>query len=305
MTLTNIRYFIEAARCENFTEAANNLYVSQPCLSKQIALLEKEIGVQLFFRCHRSVRLTPAGRFLYQQLKDIPTLAEKSFQRARIISKETVNDVSVGILEGQEFASVIMQRLHRFSKNHSGIDIRLERSTFSKLRYGLENGHYDMIITLSFDVENIKGVCQEPILTEKAVIAISCGNPKSQINDLTLNMLADEDFVSISPEESPNGYARSTRLCYAYGFKPRIVRQFSSLENLLLSIEAGIGVGILDRNTRLLNSNAVRILPIPDSDSSNVSAVWMETNENPIVEQLVEDLCLRNRNDIKLQPVSL
>ena len=65
MTLSNIRYFVEVARCESITEAADNLYISQPGLSKQIALVENEIGVTLFYRTHRTVKLTPAGRYLY------------------------------------------------------------------------------------------------------------------------------------------------------------------------------------------------------------------------------------------------
>ncbi len=67
MTLSNIRYFVEVASCESITEAAEKLYISQPGLSKQIALIEKEIGVALFYRTHRTVRLTPAGRLIMVQ----------------------------------------------------------------------------------------------------------------------------------------------------------------------------------------------------------------------------------------------
>ena len=68
ITLLQIEYFIAVAKSLYFTDAARNLYVSQPSLSKQIALLEKEIGVQLFNRSTRGVRLTPAGAVLYKEL---------------------------------------------------------------------------------------------------------------------------------------------------------------------------------------------------------------------------------------------
>ncbi len=61
MNLTQVEYFLEAAKCLNFTAAARTLYVSQPALSKQIALLEKELGVPLFHRENRRVELTEAG----------------------------------------------------------------------------------------------------------------------------------------------------------------------------------------------------------------------------------------------------
>ena len=68
MTTQQIHFFLEAARCLNFTEAARNLYVTQPTLSKQIALMESELGIQLFYRRGRTVSLTSAGLLLRTEL---------------------------------------------------------------------------------------------------------------------------------------------------------------------------------------------------------------------------------------------
>ena len=61
MTTQQIRFFLEAAECLNFTEAAKRLFVAQSTLSKQIALLEDELGLKLFYRSNRTVGLTPAA----------------------------------------------------------------------------------------------------------------------------------------------------------------------------------------------------------------------------------------------------
>lgn len=296
MTLTNIHYFVEAARCENFTEAAKSLFVSQPSLSKQIALLEKEVGTPLFFRTNRRVRLTPAGRYLYEQLKDVYRLTEHAFERTRAIGQNIAGDISVGVLEAQEINRVIVQRLHAFSGKYSELDIRLERAGFSNLRRGLQNGYYDLIITLSFEMENIAFAQQEIILHSRGAFAINRSNPKAAIENLTLDMLANEDFVAISPEESPNGYSLMVKQCNVHGFTPRIVRKLTSLESLLLCVEAGIGIAILDRNTRLEKDSAVRIVSIPESDFSHVSAIWLETNSNPIVRRLAKALSIGSAN---------
>ena len=60
MNLTRIQYFVEVARRENFSQAAKALYVSQPNLSKQIALMEQELGFDLFRRVGKSVHVSPA-----------------------------------------------------------------------------------------------------------------------------------------------------------------------------------------------------------------------------------------------------
>jgi DNA-binding transcriptional LysR family regulator len=286
MTLTNIRYFIEAARYENFTEAARTLFVSQPSFSKQIALVEKEVGVPLFFRVNRGVRLTPAGRYLYDQLKDLVSHAEMAFEHAREIGRNAEGVLSVGILEGQEVNSIIAKRLNAFTEAFPGLDLRYERSSFSRLRKGLESGHYDLVITLSFEIEYMPGTLHETIVPSQGAIAINRRNAKAAVEDLTLDMLTEENFVVITPEESPNGYMIMLKQCSKYGFVPRIVRQLSSLENLLLSVEAGTGIALLDRNTRLEKDSSVRIVPIPNSDSSHVCAVWLECNRNPLVREL-------------------
>ena len=72
VNLLKIRYFVEAARCGSFSAAAAKLYTSQPNISKQIAQMEQELDYPLFVRDKRSVRLTAAGAFLYEHLKDMP-----------------------------------------------------------------------------------------------------------------------------------------------------------------------------------------------------------------------------------------
>ncbi|MDD2534506.1 MAG: LysR substrate-binding domain-containing protein [Eubacteriales bacterium] len=128
------------------------------------------------------------------------------------------------------------------------------------------------------------------VLRQNGVIAINRNNPIANIQNLSMSMLADESFIAISPEESPNGYALLIEQCNAAGFMPRIVRTLNSLESLLLCVEAGLGVTMLDQNTRLEHNTEVRSIPIPNSAPSAVCAVWLETNRNPNIRQLVTAL---------------
>ena len=67
MTLTQLESFLILAQRLNFTQAADDLFISQPALSRMISSLEQEVGLQLFYRSSRSVSLTPAGRAFAQQ----------------------------------------------------------------------------------------------------------------------------------------------------------------------------------------------------------------------------------------------
>lgn len=289
MNFVRLQYFIEAARCGNFSLAAQNLYTSQPNLSKQISLMEQELGYSLFLRTRRTVKLTAAGQFLFDQLKDVPALLEESFEEARQLSRTRAGTLTIGVLEGQEFNSRLATRLEVISTIYPNLVIELERNSFRNLRSGLEKGHYDLIVTLDFDVENIPEFRSILFLPQTAAIAIHNSHPMANRPFLELSMLRDQDFVVISPEESPVGYERFLHQCAAAGFEPHVVRQPRSLESLLLCVEANLGCALLDPNIRLEHNSNVRSIPIPDS-SVNICLVCRENAETPHLEDYIRIL---------------
>ena len=153
MNLTKIRYFVEVARCGNFSEAARRLYTAQPNVSKQIAQMEQELDFPLFVRSRRSVTLTPAGQLLYDYMKDMPDELEHLFDEARQLSRREESRLCIGILEGQEVSALLLTRLNLAQALYPNLEVELERNSFSNLRSGLRNGHFDLIVTLDFDVE--------------------------------------------------------------------------------------------------------------------------------------------------------
>lgn len=111
MELRVLNYFVATAQELNMTRAAQKLLVSQPALSRQIADLENELGVKLFNRQPRHLTLTPAGQYLYEQAKEILTLASKTksnLQSSAVISGDLT------IAAGESFA---MQRLMNIVSN--------------------------------------------------------------------------------------------------------------------------------------------------------------------------------------------
>lgn len=82
MELRVLRYFIEVARTQNITAAAEHLHITQPTLSKQLMELEEELGKQLFVRGKRKTTLTEDGIFLYRRAQEIVELADKTAHRS-------------------------------------------------------------------------------------------------------------------------------------------------------------------------------------------------------------------------------
>lgn len=290
MNLIRIQYFVEVAKRENFSQAAQALYVSQPNLSKQISLMEQELGFALFHRVGKTVRLTQAGRYLYEKFKDLPEYTAQAIAHAHALSRGDVGNLSVGILEGQDINLAMSRALQRLQAKYPEVEVELERNSFRNLRSGLTNCRFDMIITLGFELEQEQNWEYRCLREQRGAIAINRRNPLSEKADLSLADLKDELFVAIAKEESPSGYKQLLKQCANFGFTPNIVREASTLESLLLCVETGIGVALIDRNTRLENDESVRIITIPDSKRSDVVAVWQRDNYNPMVHHLVEEL---------------
>ena len=85
MEIRVLRYFLETAREENMTRAAERLFISQPTMSKQLKELENELGVKLFTRSNYNVKLTEAGMLLRERAEDILSLVDKTLEEFILI----------------------------------------------------------------------------------------------------------------------------------------------------------------------------------------------------------------------------
>ena len=290
MNLTKIRYFVEVARCGNFSEAARRLYTAQPNVSKQIAQMEQELDFPLFVRNKRAVHLTPAGQLLYDQLKDLPDQLESLFEQAHALSRREETRLTIGILEGQEVNSLLLTRLNLAQALYPALELEMERNSFSNLRSGLRNGRYDLIVTLDFDVEQEAEFTYRNIYAQPPAIAIHQSHPLAGLPQLEMGQLREENFVVISPQESPVGYERLMDQCQKEGFTPNVVRQPRSLESLILCVELGVGVALLDQGTRLNYDSSVRTVPIPGADMYVVAAC-MKDDYRPVLQNVLKLLC--------------
>ncbi len=294
MTLTKIKYFMEVASTLNFTQAAEKLFIAQPNLSKHIAQMEEEIGVQLFVRTKRSVNLTEAGKMLFDELDGVPQQIENAFEQARALGRGENGRIAIGILEGQELTAALLKKLEDFEIQYPHIEIILERAGFSRLRAGLATGCYDAIITMCFDITSTQEFNYNILLSRGGgVIAINHKNPMSEKNNLSLSDLKDENFVVISPEESPQGYSRFISECSRSGFTPKITRKLNSLESLMLCVEAGLGITLLDHNTRLEKNSEVCTFGIPDSPPAYLGIVWRGNDSRPVLKNLIKTMNLQ------------
>ncbi|MGM9615805.1 MAG: LysR family transcriptional regulator [Oscillospiraceae bacterium] len=294
MELTKLSYFVTAAECGNFSETARRLFTSQPNISKQISSLEAELGVQLFFRDRHTVRLTRAGEYFYEQTKTLPALMSRIAETTRALGRGDSGQLRVGVLAGQRLNADIISRFQSFVRQYPDVSFTMERAGFSELHESLASFRYDLIITLSFDVApGSELVVERLIENQQPAIFVSRMSPLAD----KLDDLSQAPFVVISPKESYGGYEQFLCSCRSAGFEPNIVRLADSLDSLLFYVETGVGIAILDRNTRLEIDQNIKVIPMDDhADCPDLVAVYSRQNSNPHIRRMVDCLA-ENREE--------
>lgn len=290
MNLMRIKYFVEVAKWGSFSKAAQMLYVSQPNLSRQIALMEQEVGFDLFHRTGKTIQLTRAGEYLYGQFRDLPELTERAIAHAEAISRREESSISIGVLEGQDVNAFLSDRINTLREQEPKLLVELERNSFRNLRQGLDRGTYDVLFTLEFELAGRDDWESVILFQQPGAIVLSRSHPLADRDNLTIEDFRNEPFVAISRENSPGGHDLLLKQCAECGFTPNIVRETATTESLFLCVEMGMGVAILDRNTRLERNNALRIIDIPGSRAAGLVAVWRKDNRNPMVPALIQAL---------------
>jgi DNA-binding transcriptional LysR family regulator len=269
MELRHLRYFEAVARHSHVTRAAAELHIAQPALSKQISQLEQELGVALFDRVGRNVRLTEAGEALLPHARAV--MAQVEAARAEMSER-------IGLRRGRATVGtpptvgtqLLPSVLAEFNRRYPGIELRLHEAGVQTLLDLLETGLTDVaVVTLPVEDEHLTVV---PLFTEEMVVAVWKGHQLAAREDVEIKQLQQEPWV-LSPE---NYELRETTLsaCAAAGFAPRVVLDGGETDTLLRFVATGIGVALVPR-LAVNGSSDVATLRVSDQRlSRTLGLVW-------------------------------
>ena len=144
MTLTSLRYFVALAESLNFSRVAEQFFVAQPAVTYQIRSLEKELGVNLFERSTRAVRLTPAGRIFYMDVGPLLKQLDAAYEKAKSRSQKKIFTIGYSrVCFGEKFKKM----LDILSQRHTEVEFILELAEPEHdLFERLHNGGIDVVL---------------------------------------------------------------------------------------------------------------------------------------------------------------
>lgn len=281
ISFQQIDYFLTVAEVLNFTDAARLLYISQPALSKQISVLEKELGFPLFIRDRRHVALTPEGALLYRDWNELSKRMEDSIHAARTVNSQTSGFLSIGCSDTFDYSDVLPPTVRRYTKTYPQIDVSVESHSFRTIRDGLMNDTFDIIVTPYFELDGLPEVDWLMLKDIPLSIIIPTSNPLSEREHVNFRDLSEETFILISPDDSLGGINHTQDLCRRSGFRMKNARYMPNVCSMELAVKNGLGVAVCNSKLFENDTNNCRIFPLDiQPDDSFLVAVWKKRSAN-------------------------
>ena len=242
MELRHLRYFVAVAEELHFGRAAARLHIAQSPLSQQIRRLEAELGVELFDRNRRSVRLTDAGRVLLDGAVPLLHQADRLEQTMRSAATGETGLLTVGFV-GSAAQDALPRIVRHVRESDPGIEVRLLELTTGPQVEALERGDID--VGLVRPPVRAQSVTVTPLLEERLVVALPDSHAFAARRAVAPETLRDEPFVSFPRRIGTGLYDEILAVCTAAGFSPNVVQEANEMQTIVGLVAAGIGVALV------------------------------------------------------------
>ncbi|KWX78561.1 LysR family transcriptional regulator [Paenibacillus riograndensis] len=242
MELLQLQYFLVVARLEHVTEAARSLHVTQSSLSKTIGRLEEDLGVPLFDRVGRKLRLNEYGNKFLRRAERALFELEQGKQELRDLSSPEQGTLELAVTA----ASALPHILREFRKKRPHVQFHVQMLATQEMVKLLHQGDVDVCLS-SPAVEEEDIECQV-VYNDPILVAVPKGHRLAERTSVSLTELKDEAFVGVK-----RGYGTrdlADRICRSVGFEPKYVYEGDEPARLSALVEAEIGIAFIPSTAR-------------------------------------------------------
>ncbi len=241
MELRHLRYFIAVAEEQNVTRAAARMHVSQPPLTRQIQDLEAELGVALFERTAKTIRLTEAGRVFLGEARAVLKRLEDAVAMARASAIGLNSELHIGHAPSAT-ADFLPSVLRGFHKKFPGVRVTLQDMTATEMLDGLGEGSIDAGFLVKPERKLPSGVHFHALRSYPMVVAVAPSHPWASRREVTVSEVLNAPIVSYSRRDYPN-YHRLLARVLGPRFKTLpLAEECDSGPSLIAAVESGKGV---------------------------------------------------------------
>lgn len=237
MQLQHLKTFVRVVDTGGVTRAAEQLSLTQPAVTRQLASLEADVGVQLLWRRRRQLRLTPAGELLYSYARRINSLADEAWQAVHNLHQAGQGEVSLGAVSTLGL-TVLPRILAHFSARYAGVKVRVQMGEIQDNVDRVLRGDLELaLVTMPVAHPQIVSL---PLFRDPVRLVAAPTTAARLPVRLTAHDLAGLDLISYQAPSRFRSFVDG--MLEQYGVLPRVLMEFNSHEAIKSMVELGLGV---------------------------------------------------------------
>nr|WP_325249093.1 LysR substrate-binding domain-containing protein [Amylibacter sp.] len=248
MDFRRLTYFVAVAEELHFGRAANRLGIAQPPLSRQIAQLESDLGVQLFDRTRSQVRLTQAGDTLLQRGRDILSQVDRAEREVRSVGEGAAGRLRIAFV-GTASYGVLPELIREFRSSYPDVELALSAMNNAELKTALIARHIDVAFGRpAITDDEIRGF---PFHVEPLILAVPANSELVEREALPLAELKRETFVLYPRRPRPSFADHILEVCKKEGFIPASEVLAQDFQTAISLVSVGVGIALVPHSVSL------------------------------------------------------
>ncbi|MBI9060039.1 MAG: LysR family transcriptional regulator [Labilibaculum sp.] len=285
LELRHYKYFLALAEDLHFRKAAERLFISQPGLSRQIKQMEENLGVELFERHNRKVKLSKAGLYMQKELNLHFKRLDDIIEHAKLLSDGLDGHLNLGYL-GSAMQDVIPNLMLEFKKNQPNVLFSLKEMDNNKQIQALLNQEIDLGFVRMERVP--RGLSIQSVFEDTFSLVLPKEHPINEENFKNLSQLKDESFIFFDSSYSESYYEKMMQIFDESGFSPLVSHNTVNASSIFRLVENNFGISIVPTSLQLGYDMDVKFIELTEiPQRTTLKLVWNSVNTNPILEKFL------------------
>lgn len=278
--LNQLRSFVAVSRSLNFTSAARQNGVPQSTISRHINDLEDHLGVKLFHRTKKDVRLTKEGQTFLPYAHEILEAANRGYHAVKQLHEGASGKLSISATISS--SDILIKALREFSAKHPDIAVDIDYTSAGAELPIEDDDPYDFHFLYTDMIPDSDEYGSVITHTDKLCFVSAKGHEfKNGTPDAS--SVQDEKFILISEEEDPILFMHVMNYCQTHRFTPHVANSFNDIKSVLTSVSADLGISIVP--VRIVPESLSAFLDFTPIDDDSYSipcgAAWKKSLLNP------------------------
>lgn len=291
MEISALQQFLVLAETLNFTQAAEKCFVTQPTLSRKIAVLEKELGVRLFVRSRKSVMLTAEGSALVEHARRIVSEYEEILSITDPYRRGIKGSLKIGYSSYPFMLNVYMRAEELIKERYPEIRMQITYGEFSENLEMLLEDQIDGIFILDCGLEKYPELSWVQIAPSRPYVLVNHNHPLAGRERVSLEDLTEEPFIVSNRETYPELFDFRIRYCMENGIRPENMRYARNVKDVMVMVSRGEGVAVLNEDGQINTIGTIRAIPLADPvPPVHLVFVWKKQKQDSCIRKFVEIL---------------